>query len=249
MNTNSFLHLLLCCFSLPAMSFYMSPLAVSLPVCCIFKVFYIEFTNPPGSFFQIVFFCVVTWIMAQLQSPGLGYYLLCTSYFLFIFHIATSSFFNTQGAGTFLKIKLMMLRLDTSQNVEKMWVKICNLNHIPKIGGSESRSCGRRDLFWNFPFDVCLCERRFFHLLSGHYSVPRTFLLPREGNTPCLIHSAVCLFLANSCPLRIHQIESPQLFFFSAISDVPQLSAACGFFQWPWEFVILLCEWNMVLWY
>lgn len=126
-----------------------------------------------------------------------------------------------------------MLRLDTSQNVEKMWVKICNLNHIPKIGGSESRSCGRRDLFWNFPFDVCLCERRFFHLLSGHYSVPRTFLLPREGNTPCLIHSAVCLFLANSCPLRIHQIKSPQLFFFSAISDVPQFQLHVDFFSGP----------------
>lgn len=131
-----------------------------------------------------------------------------------------------------------------------MWVKICNLNHIPKIGRTDSRSCRRRDLFLKLCFDVCLCERSVPQLLSGHYASLRTFLLPREGNTPCLIHPVVCLFCANSRPFCIRQVKSPQLFLFSAslMSFNSQLCEAVSRMrQNLWEFVISLNDSSMNL--
>lgn len=138
-----------------------------------------------------------------------------------------------------------------------MWIQVKMGKDVGQNLQSKSHSKNRRKWvtqlrkegpFLKLSFDVCLCERRFFRLLSGHYSVGRTFLLPREGSAPCLIHSVVCLFLANSCLLCIHQIKSPQLFFSSAISDVPQLSAACGVFRTSGSFVFLLYDLNEMKW-
>lgn len=152
---------------------------------------------------------------------------------------------GTQGLVLF-KFKPMMLRFDRSQNGEKMWVKICNLNLIPKIGGSESRSCGRRDsFFWNFPLMSVCVSASPFTLLSGHYSLPRTFLLPREGNSPCLIHSAVCLFLANSCPLCIHQVNPSAAFSFQLFPTSFNSQAHVVFFSYA-SVPLRIC--NISLW-
>lgn len=106
-----------------------------------------------------------------------------------------------------------------------VWIRVKMGKDVGQNLQSKSRSKNRRNWltqlqkegpFLKLRFDVCLCERSFSQLLSGRYSLLRTFLLPREGNTPCLIHPVVCLFRANTGPFCIHEIKSPQLFLLSA---------------------------------
>lgn len=116
-TTLSFLRVSLCC--------------VSPPVCLIFflNILFIEM--------PIILIHSVWSLECRLcsRAPGCGFLYFFLSLYLFY-----------PGAGKFFKIKLMP-RLDTSQKGKKMWVKICNLNHIPEIGGTESCSCRRRQRF------------------------------------------------------------------------------------------------------
>lgn len=207
--------------------------SLSLPACCISLLFN-EF---PGflSFFMIGLLGWSFKLVVRCRAEAALFLTLSPLLFI-LFFMEQQSTDNPfllcnpiyPGAGTFFKLNRRCL----------VWIQVKMGKDVGQNLQSKSHSKNRRNWvtqlqkegpFLKLSFDVCLCERRFFQLLLGHYSVRRTFLLPGEGNTPCLIHSALCLSLANSCPLRIHQ-KFPQLFFFWAISDVLQLSAACGVF-------------------
>lgn len=120
--------------------------------------------------------------------------------------------------------------------MEKMWVKICNLNRIPKIGATESHSCQRRDLFWKFALKP-VCWSTASLRPSGHYSLGMTFLLPEPGmgggggcTHPCLILGTVWLARFTFAQEPPHKRKVPtdvgehswrsgvQSFHFSAIS-------------------------------
>lgn len=137
---------------------------------------------------------------------------------------------GTQGLVLF-KFKPMMPSFDRSQNGEKMWVKICNLNLIPKIGGSESRSCGRRDpFFWNFPLMLCLCEPFSFHFTVGSLFTSKDFSLAK-GREQSMPYSFCSLSLSCKFLSAVYPSSKPlSCFFFPAISDIHQLSGACGVF-------------------
>ena len=70
----------------------------------------------------------------------------------------------------------------------KMWVKICNLNHVPKIGGSESLSCGKEGRFLKFPLmSICVSAASFTYCrVIIHFQ--GLFSCQGKGNARCLIH-------------------------------------------------------------
>lgn len=70
-----------------------------------------------------------------------------------------------------------------------MWVKICNLNPIPKIGVTEPHSCRRRDLPLKVCFEACLLERRVYPSVGSLFTW-NDFSSARGGGRctpPCLI--------------------------------------------------------------
>lgn len=120
------------------------------------------------------------------------------------------------GAAALLKWNRWCRALWFESKWGKMWVKICNLNHIPKIGGRESRSCRRRNLSPNLALmSVCVSAasyafRRVIIQSEGRLSCPR------KGTLHALFILQLVLFffwLANSCLLCLCQVKSPQLFF------------------------------------
>lgn len=94
-----------------------------------------------------------------------------------------------------------MSNLHTSPNEGKMWVEICNLNHIPKIGGTESGSCWGTD-----PGTLLLSSLFFWEAASsgllGHTWVWGGFVLVKSRLQFSLFSSSLHLFIFIS-PLSV----------------------------------------------
>lgn len=129
-----------------------------------------------------------------------------------------------------------------------MWVRICNLNHIPKIGATESCSCWRRDLFRNFALkSVCASAA------SNRWVIIHSeWLFSCQGkggkkNPLCFIHFVVCL--ARFMFAKSLSCEIPSdVFSYTAVTK--ESWGAFGLFsrrsfQFSEEWVILLCSWKV----
>lgn len=144
-----------------------------------------------------------------------------------------------------------MPSLDTSQNGGKMWVKICNLNHVPKIGETESRSCGKEGPFLKLFLWCLFVWALILWVTVGSLFSSKDFS-PAKGRERSMPYSFCSLSLSHKFLSTLYpSSEIPSaVFLFSYFQCPSTFSCVWSSLAWAsylWEFVILFYEWNMGL--